>query len=263
MISKEYSRTGSIPDYRLIGRWFDELQLYVAPSCNMLCNFCSRGSDCICNGNNPTGLSRPMTPRQAVNWAAMSVAKDNRIKIIKISGPGEPLFNPQTFEVLRRLGSRLPECIKAVSTNGLLLEEKAEELAQLDVKMVDISINAVSYEVMTRLYSKIVLTGNVLAGSQEMARILLEAQLAGLRKCLGYGMAVKINSVYFPGINDEEIPKIAKECMKIGEVSMCIISGFPGGKLTKLRQPTVAEMNDLRNRMGRFVPDIQLKTFYP
>lgn len=262
MLSKEYTSAGPVPDCRLIGRWFDELQLYVAPSCNMLCNFCSKGSDCISNGNNPTCLSRAMTPRQAVNWAELSVARDSRIKVVKITGPGEPLFNLQTFEVLKRLKPRLPGIIPAVSTNGLLLEEKAEELARLGVKMVDIAINAVSSDIMMKLYSKLILPGNVLAGTHEMARLLHKAQFEGLKKCLGLGMTVKINSVYFPGVNDEDILQVAKECISLGDVSMCIISGFPGGKLARLRPPALWEMSDLRNRVGRIIPEIQLKTFY-
>ena len=261
MANGEILKTNMGLESRLIGRWFDELQLYAAPTCNMLCNFCSKGSDCITNGNNPMFLSRPMTPRQAVNWAISAASKDKRIKVIKISGPGEPLCNRQTFEVFKRLQPKLPDHIFGISTNGLLLKEKTDELEQVGVRLVDISVNAIHDEVIQKLYSKLIVDGNIIALSDDLAKTLRIRQMYGISKCIAHNMTVKINTVYFPGINDEEIPAIAEQYRELGAASMCIISGCPGGKLTKMRLPSIADMILMQQKVSKFFPEVQIKTF--
>lgn len=265
MIQNEYLKTYIQPGNRMaIGRttagWSDELQLNVAPTCNMLCNFCSKGNDCICNGNDPGYCSRMLTPRQAVNWAVSSVAKDKRIKAVKISGPGEPLCNSQTFEVLKRIGQMLPELIFSISTNGLQLEEKADGLEQLGVRMVDISINAVWAETITKLYSKLILNNDIISG-HELSSVLYEKQMKGLEKCIRKGMTVRINTVYFPGINDEDVIEIAQMCKSSGISSMCLISGYPGGKFVRIIPPSVSDMVAMQQKIGKILPEVQIKTF--
>ncbi len=265
MMQSECSKTYAQPDSRtvagrMITRWFDELQLNVAPTCNMLCNFCSKGSDCICNGNDPGYCSRMLTPRQAVNWAASSILKDKRIKVVKISGPGEPLCNSQTFEVFKRLGQKLPDVIFGISTNGLRLEDKAEILAALGVRMVDISINAVREETITKLYSKLIVDNDIISGTK-LSSFLHEKQMKGLEKCIKLGMAVRINTVYFPGINDDDILKIAQMCKESGIASMCLISAFPGGKLARMTPPSVANMVAMQQKIGKILPEVQIKSF--
>jgi nitrogen fixation protein NifB len=251
------------PIKRLVEKWFDEMQLYVAPSCNMLCNFCSKSSDCLLNGNNPSYLSRTMTPGQAVNWAMSAVARDHRHRVIKISGPGEPLCNHQTFEVFKRLQSRLQDYIFGISTNGLLLEEKLDKLLQLDVSMVDLSINAVAPNIISKLYSKLILDGNVISEPDKVVKILRERQMSALEICRKYKLITKINTLYFPGINDNDIVDVAEMCSNYGISSMCLISGYPGGKFIRMRLPSVEEMTGLQKRISAIVRDVQMKTYIP
>ncbi len=265
MLQSEYSKTYIQSDSRavanrIITRWYDELQLNVAPTCNMLCNFCSKGSDCICNGNDPSYHSRMFTPRQAVNWAVSTISKDKRIKVVKISGPGEPLGSSQTFEVMKRLGQKLPEVIFGISTNGLRLEEKAEALESMGVRLVTIAINAVRPETITKLYSKLILDNDIISGPG-LSAILHDRQMKGLRKCIRLGMTVNVNTVYFPGINDEDIELIAQLCKDSGIASMCLIAGFPGGKFARMRVPSVTDMVAMQQKIGKILPEVQIRTF--
>jgi Predicted Fe-S oxidoreductases len=261
MNNSEYTKSIQQYDSRMVGRWFDEMQLNVAPTCNMLCNFCSKGNDCICNGNDPSYWSKVMTPRQAANWAVSTTAKDKRVKVIKIVGPGEPLCNSQTFEVLKRLNDSLSNCVFSIATNGLLLEEKLDELLKLNVKMVDISINAVNEKSIKRLYSKLITNGNIVANPVEVTEVLKARQLNGMRKCAEYGIQIKINTVYFPGINDDDILEIAMLGKKCGVKSMCLISCFPGGKMTKIEMPSFDSMISLQRQVSRILSDVSIKAF--
>jgi nitrogen fixation protein NifB len=261
MITTKNTNKCVYPIQKSINKWFDEMQLYVAPSCNMLCNFCSRSSDCSLNGNNPVYLSRAMTPSQAVNWAISAVTRDHRIRVIKISGPGEPLCNHQTFEVFKRLQPRLQDYIFGISTNGLLLEEKLEKLLQLDVSMVDLSINAVTPNIISKLYSKLILNENVISEPDKVVKILQERQMSALEICRKYKLTTKINTLYFPGINDNDIVQIAEMCRDYGVSSMCLISGYPGGKFAGIQIPSVEEMMGLQKRISSIIQDVRMKTY--
>ncbi len=243
--------------------WFEELSLPAVPSCNMMCNFCSRDCDCILSGNNPENMSKVMTPRQVVNWAVATANRNKRVRVIKISGPGEPLCNPQTYEVLKRLNEELPEHILSVSTNGLLLDEKANELAGLNVKIVNVALNAVSPYTVLKLYSRIIKGNEIVVNLLKMADILLQSTLRGIRKCRQNGIKVKINTIYFPGINDSDLKLIALKSKELGANSLCIISSHLRGKFMNLKTPSSTEMLLIRKELSKFFRNIEVKSFIP
>lgn len=241
----------------------EELVLPVAPACNMMCNFCLKGKDCICNGNNPEYSSKCLTPRQAVNHASVKVNSNRNIKVLKISGPGEPLFNVQTYEVLRRIKTELPELASTVSTNGLLLAEKVEELTKLGVKTVEVCINAVFPYTAQKLYSRIIKGENIITYPSALFEVLFNNQMKGIGMCIQNGIEVKINTVYFPGINDEDIISAAVSCKELKVDSICLISSYPGGKLSGLHKPTLKDLIKMRDRLSRIVENVNLKGFVP
>jgi nitrogen fixation protein NifB len=262
MISGLTKQVVSLKD-KAINAWFEELALPAVPSCNMMCNFCSRDCDCILSGNNPEYLSKVMTPRQALNWAVATANKNKRVKVIKVSGPGEPLCNFQTFEVLRRLNEQLPGHIYSVSTNGLLLDDKANELARLNVKIVNVSLNAVSPYTILKLYSRIIKGNEIIVNSLRMAGVLMESTIRGIRKCRQYGIKVKVNTVYFPGINDSDLMTIASKCKDLGVNSLCIMSIRSKGKLTNLRTPDLSEMLGIKEELSKIFRNVEIKSFVP
>lgn len=246
---------------KALDTWFDEINLPVAPSCNMMCNFCNRCSDCVQNGNNPEYFSKVLTPRLAVNKAITSAEKDKRTGIFKISGPGEPLCNVQTFEVLKRLSVSLPDYVYSVCTNGILLEEKAEQIAELKVKKVEVAINAVFTHTIARLYSRIVKNNNVVANPEAMAAVMLQGQLNGIRACIERGILVSVNTTYFPGINDNDIPVIAAKCEKLGVKSMYLIAHKPEGKLKYLQQPILKDLIALKHEVAKYILEVGIKSY--
>ncbi|MDP4094914.1 MAG: radical SAM protein [Bacillota bacterium] len=254
-------RQSDLYSVKSINAWFDEINLPVAPVCNMMCNFCSKSCDCTANGNNPEYLSRNMTPRQAVNWVENVAGKNQRARVIKISGPCEPLYNYQTFEVLKRLAGHSQDYILSVSTNGILLAEKADELARLNVKRVEVSINAISANAISRLYSRIVKDGNVIVNPEELSNIILNGQFEGIKACLKHGISVGVNISYFPGINDGDIPNIAQKCSEYGVSDICIIGCKPNGKFKNLRTPLIDEILPVQNEISKYVNMVGIKSF--
>lgn len=244
-----------------VDKQFDEVILPVAPACNMMCNFCSKDIDCICNGNNPGNMSRVLTPRQAVSQAVAEAWKNRNTRIIRISGPGEPLCNNQTFEVLKRLNAELPDYIYSINTNGLQLEEKAKELVRLNVRRIEVSINAVFTGTMLKLYSRILKDKSVIVNPGLIAETLLNSQFKGLKTCIDGGIAVKVNIIYFPDINANDVPVIVSKAAELGVKTVCLLSCYPGGKMKDVRVPDLKEMVEMQRKLSNLIQVVELKCF--
>lgn len=245
---------------KTINTWFESISLPVAPTCNMMCNFCMKDRDCISNGNNPEYLSRTMTPRQAVNWAKQSISENKRIKIIDIAGPGEPLYNVQTFETLKRLNIELPHCYYRINTNGLLLPDKINELVKLNVRMVNVSICSISIDGISRLYSRIVKDKSMITRGSDMAKTILELQYEGVRLCVANGINVGINAIYVKGVNENEILEMASKFSKIGVNSMHLIS-YNTNRNNYVHLADLLSMEKLRNNISPIINDIEIKVY--
>ena len=255
-------KQGASARERMMGSWFEELVLPVAPACNMMCNFCSKDSDCMANANNPGVLSKVMTPRQAVGWAVSCANKNKRIKVIRISGPGEPLFNRQTFEVLKRLNTELPGHIYAISTNGLLLKDKIDDLIRLNVKTVDVSINSLYAETSGRLYSRIIKDDRIITDRNRISEELLNNQIEGVKACLKNGIEVMVNTVCLLSINGTDVINIGSLCRELGVESMRLISSSPDGKLKGVRIPDMSEMSMFYETLSKSMQNVEIKSFY-
>ncbi len=245
---------------KTLNTWFESISLPVAPSCNMMCNFCTKDRDCICNGNNPEYLSRTMTPRQAVNWAKQAVHENKRIKIIEISGPGEPLYNAQTFETLKRLNMELPDCFYRINTNGLLLSEKMDDLVKLNVRMINISICSISMEGITRLYSRIIRDKSVISRGNEMAKAILALQAEGIKLCVANGMNVGINTLCIKGANENEIMEMALKFSKMGVNSMHLISSN-SNRNNCIHLADLLKIENLKNNISPIINDVEIKVY--
>ncbi len=227
------------------------LHLPVAPGCNIKCGFCERRFDCA-NESRPGVASRVLSPDQAVERVArvkqhMDAQGGARLKVVGIAGPGDPLANPKTFETLQRVQARFPEMTLCLSTNGLYLPEKLDEILAVGVRSLTITINALSPAVGAQVYEWINLCGDRIGG-EEAAKILLAQQLRGLELAAAAGMMVKINHVYIPGVNDHESLELAVRVRELGAQMMNIMPVIPLGRFRDLDPPSTATMEMLRNQ---------------
>ena len=135
-------------------RRFGRIHLPVAPRCNLQCAYCDRRYDCP-NESRPGVTSSLLTPKDAVQRTALALAREPRIRVAGVAGPGEPLDNPETYETFRLLHRRFPALTLCVSTNGLLLPDRVEALTDCGVRTLTITINAVHPGPAAALYSSV------------------------------------------------------------------------------------------------------------
>lgn len=198
------------------------VHLPVAPKCNIQCGYCNRKYDCV-NESRPGVTSSVLKPYQAVEYLKDLNGRIENLVVIGIAGPGDPFANAEeTLETMRRAKAEFPDKIFCLSTNGLELEPHIDEIAELGVTHVTITINAVDPAITAKVYKWVRYNKHIYRGI-EGATILLERQLACIPKLKAAGITVKINSIVIPGINEDHISEVAKKCAELGaDVINCI-----------------------------------------
>jgi len=219
-----------IEDYKPVHPCFNEearhtharVHLPVAPKCNIQCNYCNRKFDCV-NESRPGVTSSVLAPAQAVAYLVALDERIDNLSVVGIAGPGDPFANAkETLETMRKVKEIFPEKLFCLSTNGLELEPYIEEIAELGVSHVTITINGVDPEVTAKLYKWVRYNKHIYRGV-EGARILMENQLACIPKLKAKGITVKINTIIIPGINEGHIPEVARRCAELkADVINCI-----------------------------------------
>jgi len=230
------------------------MHLAVAPRCNIKCGYCTRRHDCA-NESRPGVTSKLMTPLEAIGKVREVMASELLgpiIKVIGIAGPGDPLANEETFETFRLVKEEFPHLILCMSTNGLLLSEKIDLLNELGLHSLTVTINALDPAIGALIYSHIRYHGRTYTG-EEGASILLANQLAGLERAAGYGMTIKVNTVYIPGVNEEEVEKIGRKVKELGAFVMNVMPLIPQADFAAIAPPSPERLEEVRRANERII----------
>ena len=232
------------------------IHLAVAPGCNISCNYCVRKFDCA-NESRPGVTSRVQSSEEALQTVREAKASDigSKLTVVGIAGPGEPLANPATFETLRGVKKDFPEMILCLSTNGLLLPEKIDELVEIGVSHVTVTLNTLDEKIGTKIYSYVRWEGKTLIGP-DAARVLIKQQLDGITLASKAGMNVKVNTVLIPGVNDRLLYSLGVEIKKRGAHLHNIMPLIPQGKLAHLTAPTREHLTSSRSKLGLLLPQM-------
>lgn len=230
---------------------FGRCHVAVAPKCNIQCNYCVRDFDCV-NESRPGVASEILSPAEALLRIDEVVAKMKHIKVVGIAGPGDPLANEETFETLKAVHAKYPETILCISTNGLLLPDKIDELESYNVKNITVTLNAIDASIGEKIYSFVEYNNKKYTG-REAAELLLSQQMKGIEEAVKRGMLVKINTVYIPGVNDAHIPEIAKKVGSLGVFNFNIIPLIPQYKFKDIVSPTPAEKAHMHELCAPYV----------
>jgi nitrogen fixation protein NifB len=231
------------------------IHLPVAPKCNIQCNYCTRSIN-KCEFR-PGVSACIMSPAEALERLTLALKDTENLKVVGIAGPGESLANDATFETLKLIDDKYPDLIKCLSTNGLLLKERAKELADLGVKTVTVTVNAVDEEIAEKVYAWVNLDKEILKG-KDAARKLLDRQWEGILAAKREGMRVKLNSVLIPEINLHEIEKIALKGRDYGADLMNLIPLIPLNMFKDFRPPTCEEISGTREKAEKYLPQFKL-----
>lgn len=237
---------------------FGRVHLPVAPKCNIKCNFCNRKYDCV-NESRPGVTSTILTPEQSRLYMEKVLEKEPRISVAGIAGPGDPFANPEeTMETMRLIRRDFPETILCLASNGMGIAPYVEELAELVVSHVTITVNAVDPSIGSKIYSWVRDKNLVFRGIQG-AELLLSRQLAAIEKLKRHGITVKINTIVIPGINDHHLLAIAKKMKELGADLLNCMAMFPNvdTPFAHIPQPGKEEMAEIRNAAEKFLPQMR------
>jgi nitrogen fixation protein NifB len=230
---------------------FGRVHLPVAPACNIQCRYCVRKFDCA-NESRPGITSRVLTPEEAMDRTRALIERSDKLSVVGIAGPGDPLVNAPTYVTLRQIHWEYPDLTLCISTNGLLLPDRLEQLLASGVRSLTVTINAVTPETAENVYAWVIYHGRRYEG-QEAAKLLLANQWQGLENAIDAGLVTKVNSVFIPGVNDHEIPLIAERAGKLGADIMNILPLIPQAEFAHLTRPSHAEIARLREQCRPFI----------
>lgn len=219
------------------------LHIPVSPACNIQCRFCRREFN---GGEQRPGVTRQLiTPEEAAGLVERALKLCPAIRVVGIAGPGDTLATEHAIRAFALVHARFPHLLNCLSTNGLLLEEKAERLVEAGVGTVTVTVNAVDPAVLERICSWIVYQGRKLTGI-EATKLLIAKQLAGIRRAAQLGVVIKVNTVLVPGINEAHIGEVARTVAGAGAALINIIPLIPAHELAGVPPPDFVQVHNAR-----------------
>lgn len=233
------------------------VHLPVAPKCNISCNFCDKRVSDYFHASRPGLTSKILKPEESINVLEKIIKENPFIEVIGIAGPGESLYNEETFETLKLLYDNFPSLKLCVCTNGLLLPNKINSLKKLGVEHITITINAVEPEITAKINRNCIIDGKRIEGL-EGAKILIKNQLEGLKKAKDNDIFVKINTVLIPNINTNHVKDIAYQIQNNGADIMNIMPLIPLGRMKNIEKPNCQHLKDAREKCEQIIPNFRL-----
>lgn len=234
--------------------YFARMHVAVAPACNIQCNYCNRKYDCA-NESRPGVVSEKLTPDEATRKVITVANEVPQLSVLGIAGPGDACYDwKKSQATFANVAKDIPDIKLCISTNGLMLPDRVDELADMNVDHVTITINMVDPEIGVKIYPWIFYRGKRYTGL-EASQILHERQMQGLEMLTARGILTKINSVMIPGVNDEHLVEVNKWVKERGAFLhnvMPLISDPAHGThygLTGQRGPTAMELKALQDKL--------------
>ena len=186
--------------FGLIDRGTNLIQVRPISGCNLNCIYCSVDE----GPKSKTRVSSFLVDLEyLIEWfRGLAAFKGGKDIEAHIDGAGEPTLYPWLRELIGALSD--VEGVRTVSmqSNGLLLREDwIDELAELGLSRINLSINALDEELAKKLSGTPSYDlGKILRVAEEIAESPIELLLA---------------PVWIPGVNDGEIPKLIELALKL------------------------------------------------
>ncbi len=165
------------------GRLIKDVRISVTPRCNLHCLYC-----------HPWGLEAAEPPGVITVEEVghfLKAAHVLGISAVRFTG-GEPLVRKELPRMVEKARGLVEDV--AITTNGLLFPRRAKELIEAGLNRINISLDALTPEVFTRI-----------TRGGRVERVLEAIDLA-----LELGLhPVKVNAVVIRGMNEEEVVSLA------------------------------------------------------
>lgn len=233
------------------------VHLPVAPRCNVQCNYCNRKFDCV-SESRPGVTSVVLSPEQAADYVDTVRAEVPQLAVVGIAGPGDPFANSEkTLRTLRLVKERHPDLLLCVSSNGLELAHHLDEVAELGISHVTVTISTADPEVGARIY-RWVRDGRQVYRGREAGQLLLDRQIASIRGLKERGVTVKVNTILVPGVTLDGIADVARLAADLGADLMNALPLYPveGTPFGEFEAPTPAEIAKARRDAEPFLPQM-------
>ena len=172
------------------GRNIDYLRISVTDRCNLRCVYCMPESGVKCLPH-----EKIMTYDEIVR--VCRVFADHGLKKIKITG-GEPLVRRSVVELIRELKAIPGIENVTITTNGVLLAEYYDALAEAGIDAITVSLDTLNREVFREITRR-----------DELDRVL-----AGIEKAMHGSVKFKINCVPALGVEKQEILDLIDSLIK-------------------------------------------------
>jgi len=219
------------------------VHLPVAPRCNVQCNYCNRKFDCV-SESRPGVTSVVLSPEQAADYVDTVREQVPHLAVVGIAGPGDPFANSEkTLRTLRLVKQRHPDLLLCVSSNGLELAHHLDEVAELGISHVTVTMSTVDPEVGARIY-RWVRDGRQVYRGREGAELLLSRQIESIRGLKERGVTVKVNTILVPAVTLAGIVDVARLAADLGAELMNALPLYPvdGTPFGELMAPTPSEI---------------------
>lgn len=226
------------------------IHLPVSPGCNIACRFCNRVLNDV--EDRPGVTSKVITPEESLDILEKALKICPEITVAGIAGPGDTLASDYALETFIKIKEKFPSLIKCMSTNGLLLYEKADKVIDVGIDSLTVTVNAVNPEIEAKLNKYIIYHGKKYDGVKG-AEILIENQIKGIKKVSDAGITVKINTVLVPEINGGHIEEIAKTVSEAGAKIYNIIPLIPQYELSNQKAPTCQQIDKARTEASKYI----------
>jgi len=233
---------------------YARVHIPVAPKCNIQCTFCDRKYDCV-NESRPGVTSTTLSPEQAVVYVDRLRKELPNLSVVGIAGPGDAFAEPEkTIRTMRLISEKHPDLLFCVSTNGFNAYSSLEQLAQANVSHLTVTMNAATPEVGAKVYAW-ARDGKMLFRGKDAAEELLIRQLRVVERATELGIIVKVNSIVIPGVNDHEVPLIAK---MVAEKGAFIFNAIPLKPVANtvfetFEEPTHEQVAKVREEAGKYI----------
>ena len=237
---------------------YGRVHLPVAPMCNIKCNFCDRKYDCV-NESRPGVTSTVLSPEQAAVYMDRVVEAEPRITVAGIAGPGDPFANGrETIATLRKIRTNFPDMMLCVSSNGMGIGPHIEDLADIGVSHVTITVCAVDPEIGARIYSW-VKDGKVVYRGLQAAELLLARQIEAIERLKHHEITVKVNCIVIPGVNDHHVEHVAQNMKELGADLLNCMAMFPNVNTSfgHIEQPPKEMMARIRTTAEQYLPQMR------
>ena len=216
------------------GRPLRDLRLSVTDRCNFRCRYCMPKEHF---GPGFRFLPRADLLRFEEIARVARVFASLGVKKLRLTG-GEPLLRSDLPDLVAQLAT-IEGVDLALTTNGSLLEARADELVRAGLRRVTVSLDSLDEAIFRQMTDAALAPAKVLAGIEAAAR-------AGLRP-------VKVNCVVRRGVNDHGIVDLARHFKGSGHV-LRFIELMDVGATNGWRMDQVVSGAEIVEKISRELP---------